>query len=97
MQRKRAGMIHKIDILNKYMDVQAWLKVLAYKSYKEYLFITHQAKAKTAECFKITFSSIDELTKLEIEYFNKQQETLLIYYFEYMREHRSFRKLCSLS
>lgn len=89
-------MMHKIDILNRYIDVHAWLKILAFKSHKEYLFITDQAKAKTAESFKVSFSSIDELTKLEIDHFNKQQETLLIYYFEYIRKHRSFQEWCCL-
>ena len=89
-------MMHKIDILYKYVDVQAWLKILAYKSYKEYLFITDQAKAKTAESFKISFGSIDELTKLEIDHFNELQETLLVYYFEYIRKHRSFQEWCCL-
>ena len=97
MQGKRTGGKHKIDILDKYLDGQAWLKILAFNSYKEYIFNTDQTKAKTAESFKISFSGIDELTKLETDNFNENQEALLFYYYKYIRNHQSFREWCSLS
>ena len=88
--------MNRIDFSYKYIDVHAWLKILAYKSYKEYLLITDKAIAKTAEYFKIPFGRVEKLTVLEKVHFNKEQETLLIYYFEYIRKNQAFQEWCRL-
>lgn len=89
-------MMNRIDFSYKYIDVQAWLKILAYKSYKEYLLIIDKAIAKTAEYFNIPFGTIEKLIVLEKAHFNKEQETLLVYYYEYIRTNQAFQEWCRL-
>jgi hypothetical protein len=85
-------MIDKISLLNNYDDIETWLGMLAFRSETEYTDIISEAKAKTAEHFRISMDTIDHLTLLKEENFDDDQEAFLAFYFEYLRSNPGFRE-----